>query len=388
MEEAPLRPPPPRVLRIALLVGVLTVAGLGAFLFSRLGEELGEQDAIEAERAAAAEAAGQAAEVRVVRPTAAEAAPVIVLTGNLEPAQSADLAFEVPGRVARVDVALGQLVEEGDVLVALDRSSVGAQSAQSAAAIRVAEASAEMARDRVQMLEPLVSRGTMPERELTTARQQLAIAEAQLSQARAGRRQVAASSADHVLRAPFDGVVTQVPSGVGVAANPGVSLVRIEDLTSLRLRTTVNRRELEALRVGVPVAIEGTDVQGTVATVVRSLDAATRRAPVEVSVPNEGEQLVANAFVRGRVTLGAPRPVLRLPSSCVRPDGTVLLVGEGSRVVVREVSAEIASGGGWDVYDGLSAEDQVVLRPAEVTPGVVIRPELPPPAQANAEPLP
>lgn len=371
--------------RLALLFVVIVVVVLGGFLMSRLGEAMGEQAAIESEREAAAEAAGQAAEVRVVRPTSAQSAPVIVLTGNLEPAQAADLAFEVPGRVSSVEVQLGDAVEEGDVIGRLDRSSVGAASAQSQAAIRVAEASAAMARDRVEMLQPLVQRGTMPERELTTAQQQLAIAEAQLQQARAGRRQVAASSADHVLRAPFDGVVTTVPSGVGVAANPGVTLARVEDLTTLRLRTTVNRRELEALRVGTPVTLDGTGGAGTLASVVRSLDPDTRRAPVEVTVPNPEGQLVANAFVRARVTLGEPRPVLRLPSSCVRPDGSVLLIGEGSRVEARPVHSEIAENGGWYVYDGLTSEDRVVLRPAEITPGAVVRPVEPPEAQASAE---
>ena len=387
MEERELRPPPPLAKRLAALVAVAIALVLGAGLFVRLGVDLEEQAALEQEREAAAEAAGAVAEVAVVRPQPDETAPVVVLTGTLEPAQVADLAFGVMGQVSRVSVALGEEVEEGDVLVTLDRASVGAQSAQSAAAIRVAEANAEMVRDRVEMLEGLVRSGTMPERELITARQQLAVIEAQVEQARAGRQQIAATSADHILRAPFDGVVTRVPSGVGVAASPGVSLVRVEDLSTLRLRTTINRSELEALSVGDQVRIDGTDAVGRIDTVVRSLDTQTRRAPVEVTVPNEGGSLVANALVRARVDVGEPRAVLAIPATARRPDGTVLVVGEGARLESRPITAEVAEDGRWLVSDGLSAEDRVVIRPALVREGRVVTPveNQDPAATARAE---
>jgi len=384
MDDVRLRPPPPLAKRIALLVGLIVVIGLGVVMAGRLGEALQEQAALAQEREASAEAAGAAPEVTVVRPEATETAPVVVLTGTLEPAHSADLAFEAAGRVARVDVDLGDAVEEGDVIATLDRSSVGAQSAQSAASIRVAEANVEMARDRVALLERLTQSGGAPERDLITARQQLAVTEAQLAQARASRRTVAASSADHVLRAPFDGVVTQVPSGVGVAATPGMALARVEDLTSLRLRTTVNAHELQALRVGMPVALEGSDVQGTIATVVRSLDVDTRRAPVEVRVPNEDGALVANAFVRASITVGERRPVLRIPGTALRPDSTVLVVGEGSRLVARTVTADLGAEGTWLVSDGLSPDSRVVLRPATTTEGAVVAPVEPPRAEVTA----
>ncbi len=369
-----MRPPPPLAKRLALLIGLLVVAGLGLALVVRIAASMQEQAELDAERQASADVAGQAARVEVVQPTAAETAPLVVLTGTLEPAQAADLAFEVPGRVASVAVRLGQPVRAGDVLVTLDRASVGAQSAQTTAAIGVAQANVDMLRDRVELLTGLARSGTVPERELTTARQQLAVAEAQLGQAQASRRQVAATSADHTLRAPFAGVVTRVPSGVGVMAGPGAALVRVEDLSSLRLRTTVNQSELELISVGMTAALEGSEAAGTLVSVVRSLDQQTRRAPVEVHVPNEGGALVANAFVRARVTVGAARQALRVPATARRPNGTLLVVAEGDRVQAREVTAEADLDGSWLVTDGLSASDRVVVRPATARDGAVVSP--------------
>lgn len=372
-----MRPPPPLAKRFALLLTVLTLAGLGIVLGGRLVQASTEQAEFARAREESAAAASRASEVDVVHPAAATYTPSVVLQGTLEPVRSADLGFEVAGRVSRVDVALGARVRSGQTLVTLDRATIGAQSAQSEAAIAVAQANVDMLRDRVQMLEGLTRSGAAPARDLTTAGQQLAVAEAQLSQAQAGRRQIATSAADHTLRAPFDGVVTRVPNGVGAVSGPGATLVRIEDLSSLRLRTTVSRTELEAIEVGDAATFEGQEaVRGTIQSAVRSLDPQTRRAPVEVLVPNEGERLVANSLVRARVVVGTERPALRIPATSRRPNGTVLLVGDDGTVASRHVEATSDVDGSWLVSEGLSAEDRVVIRPAMAREGQVVVPRM------------
>lgn len=343
-------------------------------MFVRLGEAAEQQSRVEVERAAAAELASQAREATFARPTTAQLTPLVVLTGSLEPVQAADLAFEVAGRVSRVDVSLGEHVREGQVLAALDRASVGVQSAQSEAAIGVAEANVAMLRDRVTLLTRLSGSGAAASRDLTTAQQQLAVAEAQLRQAEAARRQVRSSSADHVLRAPFDGVVTFVPNGTGGMAAPGLRMIRVEDLTSLRLRTTVSRSELEVLSPGDEAILQGSGAVGTVASLVRSLDIQTRRAPLEVLVPNPEGTLVANSLVRAHVRVGAPVPALRIPATARRPDGSVLLVGEGERIEARMIEATADLDGSWLVREGLTTSDRVIVRAASLRAGDVVQP--------------
>ena len=371
--DTSLRPPPPLAKRLALLFAILIIAGLFVGIGVRLVEASREQEEFARAREASAARAGEAPEVEVMRPLEATYTPVVVLQGTLEPVRSADLGFQISGRILRVDVALGQQVRDGETLVTLDRASLGALSAQSEAAIAVAEANVEMSRDRVSVLERLTTSGAAPERELTTARQQLAVAEAQLAQARTGRRQITTSTADHVLRAPFNGVATDVPTGVGAVTGPGVSLVRIEDLSSLRLRTTVNQSELEALRVGATAIIEGHEgVHGTIQSVVRSLDPQTRRAPVEVLVPNPTGRLIANAVVRANVVVGPPSPALRIAATARRPNGTVLVVPESGQVESRAIEAISDLDGSWLVTSGLSPRDQVVRRPATTREGQTV----------------
>ncbi len=375
--DAPALLPPatPLARRLAALTALLVLGGLGLLLWLRLREASAEQARLEAARVESAAHADDAASLEVVRPVETTYTPTVVLQGTLEPVQAADVGFEVPGRIARVDVELGQHVETGQALASLDRASVGAQTAQTDAAIAVAQANVDMLRDRVALLETLTQSGAAPERELTMARQQLAVAEAQLGQARASLRSVQTVSADHVLRAPFAGVVTRVPHGVGAVAGPGVGLVRIEDLGSLRLRTTVSESELEALALGSTAALDGHGgATGTIRSLVRSLDPNTRRAPVEALFSNADGRLIANALERARVVVDRPRPALRLPSTTRRPNGTLLVIGAGNRVEARPVEAQTDLDGSWLVTAGLTLEDRVVLRPATAREGAVVMP--------------
>lgn len=375
-EEIVIYPPPPIAKRIALLAVVLVLAGLGVAMALRLQGAFAAEAERTAARDAAAADASAAPHVGVVAPMPAEMAPMVVISGTLEPVQAADLGFEVAGRIQRVDVELGQHVDEGDILVTLDRASVGAMATQSEAAIAVAEANVAMLRDRVELLRGLVASGASPSRELTSAEQQLAVAMAQVDQARAVRRSASVTAADHTLRAPFAGVVTRVPSGVGAVVGPGLVLVRIEDLSSLRLASTVSQTELAALRTGIGATLEARDgvveTTGTIVHLVRSLDPSTRRAPCEAVFPNPEGALVANALVRARVIVGAPLPALRIPATARRPDGTVLVINDDSRIESRLIEAQADMDGTWLVSSGLSTSDRVLARAAEGREGTVV----------------
>ena len=369
-----IKEPPPLAKRLALLAAVVVLSALGVFIAIRLSAASAGQAALAERREASAAAAGDAPTVEVTLPQEAELPMMVVLTGQLEPSQAADLSFPVSGRVSRVDVVLGDSVHGGDVLVTLDRAGVGAAAEQTTAAIDVASANVDMIQDRVRLLEQLTASGASPGRELTQGRQQLAVAQAQLAQATAGRRSIATSSADHTLRAPFDGVMTRVPDGIGAVVGPGIPIARVEDLSSLRLHTTVSEEELGLLTQGATAVLEATGTTGTVVSIVRSLDTTTRRAPVEVLLPNVEGRLVAHSIVRARVSVGAPIPALRIPATARRPNGTVLLVDATQHVVSRSVEARGDLEGNWYVTSGLSTTDRVVVRPAATHEGSLVSP--------------
>ena len=363
-----IEPPPPRRRRSLVPVLVVSVAltvGLGAWIAVKVGQKQAAERDRAAERERTARAAARATPVAVVTPEVTTWTPEVVLTGTLEPVQAADLAFEVGGRVLRVDASLGDHVAAGQGIAMLDRGTIGAQQAQTAASVSAAEAQVAIAADRLTRVDTLRRSGSAAEAELVGARQGLALAEAQLAQARAARRLTSTTSADYVLRAPFAGLLTRVPSGPGGVVGPGVPIVRVEDLSSLRLRGSVSEDDVASVQVGAPVTIEGSAGTGTVRAIVRSLDPMTRRAPIEVTVANRDNSLVGNAHVRAHVRVGEPVRALRIPASARRSGGTVVLVDAAGRAVFRAVTAHVGPDGTWLVTDGLTDTDRVIVRPSE-----------------------
>jgi RND family efflux transporter MFP subunit len=226
--------------------------------------------------------------------------PVLELAGDLRPEEAADLSFKIPGQLASVRVRRGERVNKHQTLATLSENEARAQLAQAEASVAQAVAQLELARDSETRAASLVAAHAAPGSQATAVRLQTAIAQAALAQATAARDLANTALANHQLRAPFDGEITRVPDGVGQTVSPGVLLFRLESLDRLILRATVSEADVDRIKIGDEVTIEshGKQVQGKVRLVLRSLEASSRRAPVEVVVPNANRQLIAGSYVR------------------------------------------------------------------------------------------
>jgi len=376
--HGPSSPPPPLTRTSRWVAIVLALAGLGAVgvgIAQRVvieGKRSEERDAIVAEQRARAAAP---AEVPVTAPVPFRFEPEYPITGTLTPLEEADLSFNAGGRLRTVDVELGERVRAGQVLATLDRRSVVAQAAFAAASEQASEASLQLAEDRLRRAESLHAQGATSDADLLAAQQQVAIARAQHAQATAQQRITSTSGSDHILRAPFDGTVTQVPAGIGAVVMPGQTLFRVENLSSLILRTGITEKAVPGIRVGDGVELDGLPEHGEVRALAPSLDPITRRAPVEITVPNPDGSLVGHVLVQATIRPGRSVPAFLVPPTSLREDQTVLVVGAEDTIEVRPVRSQIARDGRGIVLSGLAQNDRVVIRPTpDLTPGRRVQP--------------
>lgn len=263
-----------------------------------------------------------AAQGRLVDPAPVRYAPRTVATGTLKPRQQAALAMSVPGTLARVAVVRGQAVGAGALLAALDDAAAGAGRRQAEAGVAAARAQLGLAADALERASALHAGQGTSDLQLAQARGQRDLAAAQLAAAEAQLDQAQVHLAHHQLRAPFAGVVTRVPDGVGAAVAPGVPLVTLVATRELALETTVTQEEAAALAAGarVTVHVPATDArtgQATVAAVVPVADPATNRVPVEIAVPNAEGRFLANAFARAELPAAPPRDAWRIPGAAL-----------------------------------------------------------------------
>lgn len=354
--------------RIGVIVVVLGVLAFVGLLAVRVKQATAKRAGVATARA---EAEAKAKVIEPARTTKAEPAkwmPRVDFLGTLKPWREADVGFESGGKLVRIEVAMGDRVKAGQILGVLDASQAVAQVGHAESQVSAAQANLTMAQDELKRTEALVASKAVSEAQAEQARQRVALAKAQLEGAVATTHVAKTGAGQRTMIAPFAGVVTKAPTGIGGVVAPGVPLVHIEDNARFRLSATVGEEDVPLVAVGAKVHVLYREkmAEGKVVAIVPSLDQGTRRAPVEIEVPNpEGSGLLAWAFVKGRIFGGGEVDAVKLPASARRPGSQDEVVKvEGGVVKIAKVSFAVDVDGTLIVQRGLAAGDTVILSPS------------------------
>ncbi|MDB4970805.1 MAG: putative Co/Zn/Cd efflux system rane fusion protein [Myxococcales bacterium] len=365
-------PPPHRRSTGAWIVAAVSILALGGWFAVRLQAAMKKQSQLATERADVAKAAEKApaassAAPKLVAPSLETWQPEVQFEGTLQPVREADLGFKVAGRLAQIRVRLGDRVSTGQVLATLDATEAEAQVQAAQAQVRAAEAQLALADDSAKRTSTLVGSGAASAQVGVQTGQQRSLAAAQLDSARAQLQLAQASLHNHVIAAPFGGSVTRVPPGAGAIINPGTVLFHVQDTSVVKLSGAIGEADAALVKPGAPleVRLDGRRVQGKVATILTSVDASTRRVPLEAEIKNDsGVPLRGGVFVHAAVTGLAPVQVLRLPATALRPGSqNEVMVVEGARVHARHVLFVRAADGSILVRSGLEPKEKVILAP-------------------------
>lgn len=303
----------------------------------------------------------------LVKPTPMTWQPRVAVTGTLEPIQRADVGFKVGGRLGSIKVKIGDVVKTGEALAYLDTSEAAAQASAAQAGLRAAEISLEMAQDSQKRTDSLFQQNAIAEAEKTSVGQRAMLAQAQVEQARAQQRLAAVTLGNATLAAPFGGLVTRAPTGIGKIVAPGEALFHIEDTSVLKLNATVSESDAKLVAIGAAVSIENApEAKGKITAVVGSLDPQTRRVPVVAEIPNGLEAgLLSGSFVRAEITGTKPLSVLKVPAAALRQGSQdELVLSKGGKAHLVRVVFSTEPDGSLLVRRGLEASDEVVLSPS------------------------
>jgi len=267
-------------------------------------------------------AAPAAEPARLVAPERIRYAPRVSATGTLKARNASPLAMSVPGTLARVAVSRGQEVREGALLASLDDGAAAAARRQAEAAAAAARAQLSLAEDAFARVARIREEEGVSEAQLFQARTQRDLAAAQLAAAEAQLDQARVHLAHHHLRAPFPGVVTRVPGGLGITVSPGVPVVTLVSTRALVLETSLTQDEAAELRPGakVSVTVPATGArtgEATLSVVVPAVDPDTNRVPIEIAVPNADGLFLPNAFARAELARREERDAWRVPAAAI-----------------------------------------------------------------------
>ncbi|MFN3376595.1 MAG: efflux RND transporter periplasmic adaptor subunit [Burkholderiaceae bacterium] len=303
----------------------------------------------------------------------------LTLDGRVEAVRDTSVAAPVPGTIVAVLVRVGDRVQAGQELLRVDARAAAQNAAASAAQVDAARASLEVASREYERQVQLHQKQYISQAALDRAQAQWQAARAQVQALQAQANAASTQSGLHTVRAPYAGVVVEVPAQLGDMALPGKPLMRVFDPAQLRVTVDVPRTAMGPLPTGtLTLNIPGTEpgqwtVDATRATWVPAVDAATHTMQLRVPLPTDGKGIVPGMFAR--VTLqaaGAGDAASRVfvPRSAVlrRAEMTgVYVVDAEGRPSLRQVRLGRERGGDVEVLSGLRAGERVATDAAAAT---------------------
>jgi RND family efflux transporter MFP subunit len=214
------------------------------------------------------------------------------------------------------------------------------------------------------------------------AKQGIAKEQAGVAQARAGYASAAAQKGYASLKAELNGVITERIVGPGTLVNPGQAILRIAQVTPIRVQANIPLSDLGRVRVGQPARItlngDSSVLVGTVRSVSPSVDPSSRTGIAEVLLANSDRRVLPGQFVSIEIRVGGTQEALSVPVAAVQhppsasgEDKAFVWVaeplGEPGRFSVRPASVKTGStdGKSYEVKEGLTAGEWVVTTGAE-----------------------
>ena len=288
----------------------------------------------------------------------------VAMPATVQARRLAALCARMPASVVELPYQEGQRVKAGAIVVRLD--DVALRAAVAAAQARVKATQSDLERTK-----SLLEKGAATPRELEQMTAAASGAQAQLTSARDGLSYSA-------LRAPFDGRVASRRVHLGDVANPAMPLVEIEGEGGLELKATVESEVADTLRPGAKVKalVDGhpAPLTATITAVAPSGDQTTHRFEVRADLP-AASGLRGGLFARLLVPGVANDPRLIVPASALIKRGglTGLFVVSEGRARLRWVAAGARDGGSVEARAGVEAGERVVLDPAGLVDGSLVR---------------
>jgi RND family efflux transporter MFP subunit len=174
-----------------------------------------------------------------------------------------------------------------------------------------------------------------------------------------------------VVRAPFDGIVSDRKVSAGDTAAIGKELLKVIDPTSMRFEGRVSADKIAAVKVGQPVMfrVNGYGEQqftGVVKRIDPSANDVTRQVEVLVGFNGASQPRVAGLYAEGRIDAELS-DALTLPEAALvkAGDKTFAWKIKGNALAKADltVGARDARTGDFEIKNGLAAGDTVLRHP-------------------------
>ena len=327
-------------------------------------------------------------QVRVATVKASDGVVPVSLPATTTAYQSVDMFARASGYIEKREADIGDHVKQGQLLAKiavpeLDDQILQAEATlgQLQAALKQAQANADLAQVTWDRDKPLVKEGWDTKQQGTIDAQTLKAQEAAVGVAQANvnaqqqQLRVLTQQQDYQqVVAPFDGVITQrnidVGSLVQADSTSGTFMFSIMQGNIIRAQVFVPQDEAFGLAPGVKATLEvpeipGRTFPGTVTRIADALQPGTRTLLTEIDIPNPDGALTPGTYCTVELQIPRKTPSFSVSADAIifNADGLQVAVVENGVAHIRKISVARDLGTTVEVRDGVKQGDLVILNP-------------------------
>jgi multidrug resistance efflux pump len=292
-------------------------------------------------------------------------------TGDITPSAQVTISSKVQGWVGKINVREGDLVKTGQVLVTLDTREAEATVAQAEASLEAAKArlkqvkataeetvqsqiqqtkaNMELAEADLKRFQDLQERNFISRQQLDEARTKynvaqaaynlalnslnqrtwendIALAEAQVNQAKATLELNKAQLANLIILSPMNGGITKRFVDPGTMVKDTTPILTLMDLSEMKMVVNVIEKEFIHLQKGQAVKITVTAFPdrvftGRIEIITPALELQSRTAEIQISIPNPGLVMKPGMFGRAEILLRSNPQAVLVPIQSLMSEG-------------------------------------------------------------------
>lgn len=281
-------------------------------------------------------------------------------TGVVEPINVIEVKAKSSGQIVAMPVETGSFVNPGDLLVQLDTRDTRNSYAQAKADLDAANIKLRVSRSARDRAAQLFTERIITAQEHEAAQVDFANSQATVLRNRAALDLRAQGLEEATVRAPVGGTVIEKTVALGQVIASGTSsfgggttILKMADLTKVRVRTLVNETDIGKVRPGLSatVSVDAFPDRPFVGTVEKIEPQATVQQsvtmfPVLVSIDNQQRLLMPG--MNGEVSIQVERRenVLAVPNDAVRSPNEIVSVATLLGLNADSVRAQLRGAGG------------------------------------------
>lgn len=338
-------------------------------------------------------AAPQAMPVQVSQVTLSSVPTTDTYVSTIKSRRSSTMQPQVDGNITRILVHSGDVVRAGQLLMQIDPlKQVATVQAQQGTEQQL-KATFQYAQTDLARQQKLLDQGIISRQAFEQSLQAFQNAKGAVDAAAALTDTQKQQLAYYQIRAPFDGVVGDIPVHLGDYASTTTVLTTVDENKDLEAYIYLPTERALQVKIGLPVdLLDGTNAvvaRSTVYFVSPQVDNGLQGILAKAAIPKSAERLRNGQIVNARITWGTSQvptvPVL----SVTRVGGQTFVYvaaprGSGYAAHMVAVNLGDSVGNDYPVLSGLNQGDKVILSGIQfLGEGAPVQPLGPPPAAAQ-----